>query len=54
MKKKIRAWEILVNIIIVLVVLWVLMSIIDINIHNDPFSDSYKSYQSWNLFELID
>lgn len=50
---KIKAWEILVNIIIVLIVLWVFLSIVDINLHNDPFSDNYKSYQSWNIFEIL-
>ena len=53
MKKKIRTWKVLVNIVIVLLVLWGLLSIIDTNIHNSPFSDSYKNYQSWNLFEIL-
>jgi hypothetical protein len=37
----------------VLFLLWVAMSVIDVNIHNNPLSDNYQNFASWNLFELI-
>lgn len=33
--------------------LWVFVSWIDINNHNDPFNENYKDYSNWNYFTLI-
>jgi hypothetical protein len=32
---------------------WLAVSWIDTNEHNDPFSEDYKNYSQWNAFEVI-
>lgn len=41
------------TIVSVLLLLWLAMSFIDVNIHNNPLSDNYQNFASWNIFELI-
>lgn len=41
------------TIVSVLLLLWVAMSVFDVNIHNNPLSDNYQNFASWNIFELI-
>jgi hypothetical protein len=43
----------LLTIVSVLLLLWVAMSVFDVNIHNNPLSDNYQNFASWNIFELI-
>ena len=50
MKKAISNVLIIVG---VLFLLWIAMSVIDVNIHNNPLSDSYQNFANWNIFELI-
>lgn len=33
--------------------LWIVVSFIDINMHNDPFAEDYKEYQEWNAFLTV-
>ena len=33
--------------------LWVFISWVDINNHNDPFNENYQDYSSWNYFTLV-
>ena len=41
------------TVIAILFFLWVGMSVIDVNRHNNPFSENYQNYAEWNMFELI-
>jgi hypothetical protein len=34
-------------------IVWLAVSWIDTNEHNDPFSEDYKNYSQWNAFEVI-
>lgn len=33
--------------------MWIVVSFIDINMHNDPLADDYKEYQEWNAFLIM-
>lgn len=41
------------TVIAILFLLWVAMSVFDVNIHNNPLSDNFQNYAKWNMFELI-
>ena len=36
----------------VIFLLWVTISFIDINEHNNPMEENYKNYAEWNIFLL--
>ena len=48
--KKIRT---IIGIIGVLLVLWIMVSYIDISAHNSPFTPDFKDYSSWNFFTIF-
>ena len=37
----------------ILLTLWIVISFIDINFHNSPFSEDYLHYANWNFFSLV-
>lgn len=37
----------------IILVLWVMISFIDINFHNSPFSSDYLNYADWNFFSIV-
>lgn len=37
----------------IILVVWIIASWVDINCHNDPFTNDYQDYSSWNYFNLI-
>jgi len=41
------------TIVSILAVIWIIISIINTNACNDPFSVNYKDYASWNLFQML-
>lgn len=42
-----------IGILGVLLMIWIAVSFIDVNMHNDVFADDYKNYASWNFFEVF-
>lgn len=52
MKRKIR-YDRIFGILAALILLWVFVSFIDTNLHNDAFSDAYGQYAEWNAFNLL-
>lgn len=36
-----------------LFLIWVLLSFINTNMHNQPFEDGYKDYADWNFFSIV-
>ena len=37
----------------VILMIWIAVSFVDVNAHNDVFADDYKDYFSWNFFEIF-
>lgn len=37
----------------IILMLWVMISFIDINFHNSPFSSDYQNYADWNFFSIV-
>lgn len=33
--------------------IWILISWIDINNNNDPLNENYKNYANWNFFTIV-
>jgi len=50
--KKIK-WSNVLLLIGFILMIWVGVSFIDVNIHNDIASDSYGQYADWNFFEIF-
>lgn len=50
--KKIK-WSNILLLICILLTVWVGVSFIDVNIHNDITSSSYGQYADWNFFEIF-
>lgn len=50
--KKIK-WSNVLLLIGFILIIWVGVSFIDVNIHNDITSDSYGQYADWNFFEIF-
>ena len=42
------------TIISVVLIAWIVISFIDINLHNNPFESGYTNYLSWNFFLLVE
>lgn len=40
--------------ILTICLLWIMFSIIDVNMHNNPFDNDYKNYSKYNLFIIIE
>ena len=32
---------------------WVVLSFINVNLHNDPFGTEYQQFANWNLFSRL-
>lgn len=39
--------------ILVIVLLWLVMSVVDVDLHNDPFKEDFGNYHSWNIFTFF-
>ena len=42
-----------VAVLSVVFVLWIMVSFVDINMHNSPFSPDYQDYSCWNFFTIF-
>jgi hypothetical protein len=38
----------------VVLLCWIAASFVDINLHNNPFSENYLQYSCWNVIEIIE
>ena len=48
--------KILVNaltILSVLMIVWLILSFVDVNIHNNPANEHFGEYALWNLFKIL-
>lgn len=57
MLKKVRWGHVLLTIVVAVCLYWsalVVGSVIDTNMHNDPFADGYQDFAEWNIFADID
>lgn len=50
--RKIR-YDRIAGVLMVLVLVWIVASFIDINLHNHPFTANYQHFAKWNAFILI-
>ena len=56
MKRKLSISRVIlamVFIVFAFIALWFFASVIDINLHNDPFTENFGEYAYWNLFLRI-
>jgi len=33
--------------------IWLLLSFVDVNIHNNPVAENYQQFAQWNFFDLF-
>jgi hypothetical protein len=50
--KKVR-WNNIVLLIGIVSILWVVASVVDVDIHNDICSPNYGNFSVWNIFNFI-
>lgn len=50
--KKVR-WDNIALFISIFVILWIVASVVDVNIHNDICNNGYGDFAWWNLFEIL-
>ena len=43
----------IIAVLSVVFILWIMVSFIDINMHNSPFSPDYQDYSFWNFFTVF-
>jgi DNA-binding transcriptional regulator of glucitol operon len=48
-----KFFSFIVTLIVIAFLIWLVISWIDINQHNNPFSNDYLNYAKWNLFEIF-
>ncbi len=45
--------DFILSVICILFFIYLLISFIDTNLHNQPFTDSYGKYADWNIFNIL-
>lgn len=48
-----KNFEKFLGLISFILLVWILISFIDVNMHNDIMSSNYGHFARWNLFEII-
>jgi uncharacterized membrane protein len=43
----------ILTIVSVAMIVWLLLSFVDVNIHNNPAAENYQQFAQWNLFKLF-
>lgn len=54
-KKKIKVSDILAYmfyVVCTIICMWFVVSFIDVNMHNQPYTDNYGNYWKYNVFNL--
>lgn len=46
-------WHNIGLLLIILIVVWIVASFVDVNIHNDICNSNYGEFAKWNLFTLL-
>jgi hypothetical protein len=37
----------------ILFIIWIIASVVDVNLHNQVFSETYQNFATWNLFTIL-
>lgn len=54
MKKKRRInWANIIALLGIILAFWIIASIFDTNIHNQPFTNDYGDFSAWNIFHIL-
>ena len=43
----------ILTIVSVAMIVWLLLSFVDVNIHNNPVAENYQQFAQWNFFNLF-
>ena len=43
----------ILTIVSVAMIVWLLLSVVDVNIHNNPVAENYQQFAQWNFFNLF-
>lgn len=49
-----KKFKAIIKILVIMVTLWFILSIIDVNLHNNPMRENYLNYSKYNLFTIVE
>lgn len=52
-KKKLNVFGLMLSLFCFLLLMWIFISFIEINLHNDITTATYAQYSNWNFFNIL-